>query len=190
MEYPAEQNEIREAVGAFSQPENVRQAVKDLLHAGFDRAELGLLAGENIVETSLSDLYVRANPNEADSDAPRIAFVSKESTEDTNHAGLGALAFLGAAGAAGAAVITAGIFGGALLTGAAGVAAVGAVGAIVGTVISKSDADQLEEQVDEGHILLFVRTTDAESERVAMEALAKNGAIEPKVYSVPAPKTG
>jgi hypothetical protein len=142
------------------------------------------------VEASLSDLYVRAIPNEADPDAPRIAFVSEEGTEDTNHAGLGALVFLGAAGAAGAAVITAGIFGGALLAGTAGAAAVGAVGAVVGTVISKSDADLLEEQIDEGHILLFARTKGSESERVAIEVLSRNGAIEPKVYSVPAPKAG
>jgi outer membrane lipoprotein SlyB len=114
-----------------------------------------------------------------------MAFVGQESIEDTNHASLGSLTFLGVSTAAGAAVATAAIFGGALLAGAAGAAAVGAVGAVVGRVIAKSDAYRLAEQVDEGHLLLFVRTKDADSEQVALQILSRNGAIEPKVYCVP-----
>ena len=45
-------------------------------------------------------------------------------------------------------------------------------------IIHESDADYLEEQVDEGHLLLFVRTRDAEREAKAVEILSKHCAFD------------
>lgn len=73
-----------------------------------------------------------------------------------------------------------------LLPRAAGVAAVGAAGTVIGLLIHQSDSDFLDEQIDEGHLLLFVRTSDTDRRDVAMKILSKQGAFEPKVYSVAA----
>lgn len=48
---------IREAVGIFFDTKNLREAIDELVSSGFDRAELGLLAGEYTVKQSLGDLY-------------------------------------------------------------------------------------------------------------------------------------
>ena len=81
---------------------------------------------------------------------------------------------------------SAAILGGAVVAAASGVAAIALAGAVMGLIIHQSDADFLDEQVDEGHILLFVRTRDAERAAKAIDILKRNCAFEPKVYSVPA----
>lgn len=93
---------------------------------------------------------------------------------------------LGATTAAGAAVATAGVLGGALVVAATGTAAFAAIGAVLAAIIHESDADYLEEQVDEGHLLLFVRTKDSEHEAKAVDILSKHCGFDARVYSVPA----
>jgi hypothetical protein len=186
MAQKADEATVREAVGIFFQTEHLRAAIDELLTSGFERPELGLLAGEYTVQRALGDLYTRTNEFEDNPNAPCTAFVADESLDDTSHAWLGSLMLLGTTTTAGVAVATAGIFGGALLAAAAGAASMGAVGAVLGLIIHRSDADYLEEQVDEGHLLLFVRTRDAQLEQKAVAILSKHCAFDPRVYSVPA----
>lgn len=177
--------EIREAVGAFVDADKVHDAIEELLSAGFHHEELGLLAGEYTVRQSLGEFYTQTNTFSGSADAPNTAFVAKESMGDTVHAYLGSLFFAGSTVAAGAAVATAGILGGGLLAAAAGVAAIGAVGTVLGLIIHESDAEELEQQVEEGHLLLFVRTRDAAHEKQAIEILQRHTPIEVKVVSAP-----
>jgi hypothetical protein len=65
------------------------------------------------------------------------------------------------------------------------VAAIGAVGAVLALIIRESDAEALEQQVDEGHLLLFVRGHDAEQEKQAVEILQRHTPIEVRVVSAP-----
>jgi hypothetical protein len=53
-------------------------------------------------------------------------------------------------------------------------------------IIHESDAEYLEEQVDEGHLLLFVRTQGADEEAKAVDILSRHGAFQAKVYEAPA----
>jgi hypothetical protein len=54
MAEPAQQT-IREAVGVFHERDSFHSAVEDLMNAGFDRAELSLLAGARAVDEKLGD---------------------------------------------------------------------------------------------------------------------------------------
>lgn len=177
---------VREAVGVFFETEHLNQAIDDLLESGFERANLGLLAGEEAVQRALGDIYRRTDQPADSPDVPCTAFVAEESIDDTSHAGLGGLVLLGATTAAGAAVATAGVLGGALVVAATGTAAFAAIGAVLAAIIHESDADYLEEQVDEGHLLLFVRTKDSEHEAKAVDILSKHCGFDARVYSVPA----
>jgi hypothetical protein len=49
----------REAVGVFHDRDAFQNAVEDLMSAGFDRAELSLLAGEQAVEDKLGHAHRR-----------------------------------------------------------------------------------------------------------------------------------
>jgi hypothetical protein len=176
---------VREAVGIFFDADHLQAAIDDLLSAGFVHHDLGLLAGEHTVRESLGHLYSDANQATGDPDAPRIAFVRKGSIGDALHAWLGSLFFAGATTAAGAAVASAAVLGGSLLAAATGAATIGGIGAALALIIRENDAEYLEQQVDEGHLLLFVRTRDPAREKQATEILARHSAYDPRVHSVP-----
>lgn len=176
---------IREAIGVFFDADKLHDAVDELLASGFDHHSLGLLAGEHTVRQSLGDFYEQVNEFADDAEAPRMAFVRKESMGDTMHAWAGALFYAGATTAAGAAVASAGVFGGALLAAATGAVAIGAVGAVLALIIHQSDAEYLEQQVDEGHLLLFVRTHDSDQEQRAMRILEKHSGYDVRIHAVP-----
>jgi hypothetical protein len=177
---------VREAVGIFVGAKALREAINDLLSSGFDRAAVGLLAGEFTVRQSLGDLYTQTNELSDTLNAPRMAFVAKESSEDLLHGGLGALSFAAVTAAGAAVVATAGVLGGGIAVAAAGVAALGAVGAVLGKLIGENDAEHLEEQVEEGHLLLFVRTDGPAQEKLATEILSKHSGFDVRIYTVPA----
>ena len=184
---------IREAVGIFSETKDLQRAIDELLAAGFASTEFGLLAGEFTVKQQLGDVYISANEFSGTVSAPNIAFVHKDSVGDTIHALLGNLYLMGGTTMAGGVVITAGVLGGAMLPAAAGIIAVGAIGAVIGMIIQQSDAEYLEEHVNAGHLVFFVRLKDAEQEATARRILAQhcNFDIDDiKVLTVPANKTG
>jgi hypothetical protein len=176
---------IREAVGVFFDADKLREAAEALLAAGFTREDLGLLAAESSILEHLGDVYTRAGPSDGDGDGgPRTAFVRKRSVGDALHAWLGSLFFAGATTAAGAAVVSTTVFGGALLTAATGAAAIGAVGAALALIIHESDADYLEQQLDEGHLLLFVRTRNPEQEDKAVRTLSEHAGFDARIHEV------
>lgn len=182
----ADGNTIREAVGIFFNSDQLEAAIADLKAAGFEAREIGLLAGEFTVKEHLGHLYEKVNKEEDDPGAPNKAFVAKQSVGDTAHALFGTLHIVGTAVAGGVVVASAGILGGAIGALVASTAVFGGVGAVLGGIIHKSDADYLEEQVEEGHLLLFVRTEDAEAELKAIDILDKHSAFDPRVHTVPA----
>lgn len=177
---------VREAVGIFFDSKHLHEAVDDLTSAGFVFADLGLLAGQHTVKQRLGEFYSQMNESADSAEGPSIAFVAEKSMGDTVHAFLGTLFFVGTTAASGAVVASAAILGGSLLPAVAGVAALGAIGGAMSLVIHQGDAEHLEEQVDEGHLLLFVRTKDAAKETKAVEILSRHGAYEAKVYEAPA----
>jgi len=178
---------IREAVGIFSETADLQKAMDELLASGFERTAFGLLAGEHTVQSHLHDLYQSANENSGGVDGPNIAFVHK----DKNETMFGNLYFIGGSTLAGAAVLTAGALGGAILAATTGVLAVGAVGAIVGMVIHQSDAEYLEDHINAGHLVFFVRVMNSTEEAKAKEILARHSNFDKdkiKVLTVPANK--
>ncbi len=184
MSKPSDSPMIREAAGIFFNSEQLVNTVEALQEAGFSHAEIGLLAGQFTVREKLGHLYEEINEDFKDPDAPDTAFVAKESVGDTVHALLGTLYMTGAAVAGGAVVASAGILGGAIAAAAATTAVFGGIGALLAAIIHESDAEYLEEQVDEGHLLLFVRTRDQEKENLALEILSQHAAYNPRVYTV------
>jgi len=185
MAVDTEPRTIREAVGIFVDAETLQRAIGELQDAGFESAELGLVAGDFSVRHKLRQLFSEINKHADDPHAPRTAFVARESVGDTPRALLGGALAVSAVVAGGAVVASAGVLGGAIALAAAGGVAVGGMGAILAGLIGQSDAEFLEEQVGEGHLLLFVRTRDADRERRAKAILDKHAAHDARIYSVP-----
>lgn len=179
-------NTIREAVGIFFDRQHLEEALQELQRSGFVQDEIGLLAGERAVSKSLSDIYDQYNSSADESAAPKTAFVKKDSLGDTFRSLSGGLVFTGGTTAMGAAVISAGVFGGAVLAAATGAAAVVGIGALAGAVIHKNDAEYLEEQVDAGHLLVFVRVSSADEEKRAVNILSRHKGYDARVIEVKA----
>ena len=176
------QSPIREAVGVFFDAESVEGCVNNLKSNGFSNEHIGLLANQHTVQAKLTHLYEEVNKHGANE--PDVAFVGKESTENSTSAFLGSLSFIGAATVGSGMVASAALLGGPLLVSAATVAFGGGITAVMGWVISKSEADYLEEQIEAGHILLFVRTRNAQQERKALDSFSKFAAFGSKIVTI------
>jgi hypothetical protein len=177
---------VREAVGAFDRPESFQSAIDDLLSSGFDRAELSLLASERAVEEKLGHRYEKVSALADDPTVPREAYVSTEAIGGAEGGLIGGLMYVGATAAAGAVVIS----GGTLATAIGATMLAGGVGGLIGSILAKWVGDHhahyLQEQMDRGGLLLWVRTWDAEDERRAVEILRKHSGSDVHVHALPA----
>jgi hypothetical protein len=177
---------VREAVGVFLESDSLHKAVDDLTAAGFSVEQLGLLAGEHTVRQRLGDFYTWINESADKEGGPRTAFVTNNSVGDTFHSLVGSLFFVGTTVASGAAVASAAILGGALVAAIGGAVVLGGVAGAMALIINESDAEYLEKLLDEGHLLLFVRTDDPDLEKKALQILSKHGTYEARAYTAPA----
>lgn len=175
---------VREAVGIFHNAASLRGAIEELLLSGFKYDEIGLLASEQVVEQSLGDMYVRTNEAAESPDAPAMAFVRREALGDAARTHSGGLFFVGTAGTSAGLVASSALLGGALLPAVGAIVGVGLVGALVASFIHQSDAEYLQQQIDEGHMLLFVRA-EPEREQEAMQILKRHSGLDVKIYEVP-----
>ena len=179
---------IREAVGIFFGAEPLRAAAEDLLASGFDRSQIGLLAGEFAVKDKLGDIYAELNENADDPNAPATGFILKEEGAKTVHAMFGGLSLAGIAAGGGAVVASAAVLGGARAPAVASVAAVASIGAVISRTLHQSDAEHLEEEIEKGNLLLLVRTRDAAHEKSAVDILKKHSGYDVHICTVPAAK--
>ena len=175
---------VREAVAVFNDVSSLESAVDDLHAAGFAKEQISLLAGHDTVEQTLGHMYDRVEELEDDPSAPRTAFVSGKSMDARENRLLGSLTILPTVIAAGTVVATAGAV-------AAAVVGTAVAGALLGTVFAhwmdRRHADWLQEQLDRGGILLWVRTPTEEDERKALEVLTRYSAHDVHIHEIPAP---
>jgi hypothetical protein len=157
---PTEQEtrSVPEALGIFHSPEELQSAIDELLSSGFDRSELSLLASEVAVE-ELGNRYRKVRDLADDPAVPRAVYVSTEAIGGAEGALIGGLMYVGAAVGAGAIVAS----GGTLAAAITGVALTGGAGGLIGLILAKFVGDHhahhLQEQIDRGGLLLWVRGT-------------------------------
>lgn len=178
---------IREAVGVFDTLEQLQDAIDDLMSSGFDRAKLSLLAAEKTIDEKLGHKFRRIADLEDEPSVPRCCYVSTESIGDAEGGLVGGLMYIGATAAAGAVVATGGTL--ALVIAAAAVS--GGVGGLLGSLLAKwiddRHARHLQEQLDRGGLLLWVRTSDGHEEVRATAILLRHSGRDVHVHSLPIP---
>ncbi len=166
---------VREVVGVFSDERNLESAIDDLLAAGFDRAEISLLASENAIVNKLGHAYRKVAELEDHGEVERVAYVSKEDYGAAEGGIISGLVYVGAIAGAGAVVASGGALGGALLAAALWGGAGGAVGYALARWLDNQRAQRLNEQLEKGGLLLWVHVRDAEHEEKAVDILKNNG---------------
>lgn len=182
----AEANEerVREAVGVFDDAESFQEAVDDLLNAGFDRAEISLLASEHAVAEKLGHLYRKVEELEDDSAVPRAVYVSPEAISAAKGAVVGTLFYVAAGVAAGAVLASGGtVLAAFVAQGLAGGAAA-SIGAVLAGMIGRHHAEHVRTQIEHGGLLLWVNARTPARERVAVDILRRHSAHDVHVHSI------
>jgi hypothetical protein len=173
---------VREAVAVFEDVSGLDAAVEELRQAGFEPGAISLLATEHAVQKKLGHRYQRVEELEDDPDAPRVTYRTPAALGESEDVLIGSLTYLPAVVAAGTVVASAGIV-------AAAVTGTALAGALIGTVlarwIDKHHAEHLQEQLDRGGLLLWVRTPDAAAERRALGILTRHSAHDVHIHELP-----
>jgi hypothetical protein len=175
---------IRQAVAVYRDATHLQQAFDALMAAGFNREEVSLLAGEFTVKQSLGDIYARINEGSSSPNAPVTAFVKKKSVGGAFHGVADGVLFAGSVAVLAIAVVLSAIFGGGVVAATVAVVGVLCIGGLMAVIIRQNTGEALHDQVERGHMLLFVRTADTSRETQAKKILAEHGGRRVKVLEI------
>ncbi len=176
----------REVVGVFSDADALEAAAGELLASGFALAQISLLAGEKAIVEKLGHKYERIEELEDNLEIPRTVYRSKESFDAAKTALLGSLASIGALATAGAIFASGGALVVTLASGVLGAEAGGFIGGVLGDFVDDHHAKHLQEQLDHGGLLLWVRTADDAEENTAKQILSQHSGRDVHAHAIPA----
>lgn len=174
-----------EAVGVFHDARALQAAADALMVAGFDRAYLSLLAGQQAVEKKLGHAYRSVAELEDDPQVETTAFSGEDSRTEAMALTVSGLFYVGAVAATGAVVASGGTLAAVLIGALAGGGTGGVIGAALARMLGHRHADALQRQLDKGGMLLWVRTVDDDHEARAVEILKANGGEDVHVHRLP-----
>lgn len=164
---------LREAVAVFDSEEELRDAIFELESAGFDRADVSVLPPMGAVRKKIGHELYRVEDAEDDPEMPRAVPVGSAGMGAAQGALIGGPAYVGAmvmtisalvGGKAFAAIVSSGIFGG----------AVGLVlGVLLAIIVKHRHNEHIKDQLDHGGLVLWVHIRDKEHEARAEKILGR-----------------
>ena len=179
---PASEERFREAVGVFHDVEAFEEAIDELQVSGFDRYNIGVLAGEEEVKQHLGHAYQSIEELEDDQQVPRGAYAERDSVIEAKAVAIAGIGYLGAV----IAVVTVVASGGTLMSVIEAAIAAGFAGAVIGMLIANwigfKHEDDLRAQLKKGGILLWVGINDDQHGRRALKILQKYMADDVHVH--------
>jgi hypothetical protein len=174
-----EKTEVREVAGVFQTRAALEAAASDMLLAGFDRADIDLMATPDTVWQKLGGVYVADEELPDIPEVPRVAYTARDDAAGAVAVVAGLLASVAATAAAFAIVAS----GGALAIALAGAAGGGAA-AVLARHLGQERARELEAHLCTGGMVLWIRVRSPEREELAQEILSKHGAEAVRVHEI------
>lgn len=175
-----------EAVAVFHDIPPFQAAIDDLLSAGFDSVDLNVLAHEDTIRTKLGRTYKSTIELMDDPEAPRIGYVPEETIGDAEGAVIGAGIYVPAIVGSLAVVAS----GGTLLAAIAAAVIAGGAGGFVGAALARyighEHGKHLDQHLQRGGLLLWVRTRDPEHAEAALDILKRHSADDVHLHRIPA----
>ncbi len=171
----------RDAVGVFFATEPLERAVEELQAEGIAADDIGMLAEDEEQRQQLAHLSRRFNGRSNNRLKADLDDLREDTFADTVYATFGGFSVIAFALIGAAIVAAAGIFGSAAAVTVSAVAVVAGVIGLTALIIRKSDAERLNEQVDNGHLLLFARVRDQEQERKVLEVLSRYSGMKARI---------
>ena len=173
---------VIDAVAFFDSERNLEAAIDELLTNGFSRADISLLAGEKTVQKKLGRHYRSVKELEDSKFAPHVAYVSREAIGDAEGAVIGAPMYLGGVLGAGGVIAAGGPISIALAAAATTAGAGAAIGALFARMIGQRHADYIEDQLEHGGILLWVRAWNKDEEKKALRILKSHSGHDVHIH--------
>jgi hypothetical protein len=172
---------LREVVGTFASADALEEAVATLTNAGWDRAQLSLLAPRGTVAEHLPGRDTSAIAD--DPRAARQAVISDTDLRQERTLLAGMAGVIAAFVASGATILT----GGATLAAIVGAAAAGGGAAAAVSAIGLGAAREraIDQQIARGGVLLWVTARDDGEDQQAREILAQSGAAHVHAHETP-----
>jgi hypothetical protein len=167
---------VREAVAVFHSADDLQNAIDELLHSGFHRSALSLLANEAEVVAKLGHVYPKTSDLAADPAVPRTAYVSPEAIGDGQGAIIATLMYVAAGVLMGPVAAARGSFAAIAAAAALGGGAAGLLATWLTKVIGDRHAMRIQEHLNRGGLLLWVRTWNRDRECRAVEILERHSA--------------
>jgi hypothetical protein len=175
---------VREAAGVFRSREALEAAAEALRLAGFDRADIDVLADADAVRQKLRAPYIAAEDLADVPHAPRRAFMAREDVALVVAGIAGILIYIGATVAALAILSTSGAWVWATVV-AVGIAAAGGIGAsVVIRFLERQQAEQLEGNTIADGLILWVRVRSPDREERAQQILRERGGQAIRVHEI------
>jgi hypothetical protein len=175
---------VPEVVGIFPNAAALEAAVAGLGTAGFGRTAISVLATKAERSGAIDALYKSATLIEDDPVARQAVFVSPESRTEGEAAAVAVP--IGIGGFAGAWVIAAS--GGALIAAIGATIVGGVIGAGLGSIllltVARHRAASMQAQLEEGGLVLWVKTPDAAAEQRASEIMVRCGGLSVHAHTV------
>jgi hypothetical protein len=179
-----ERGRVREAAGVFRSREALEAAAEALRLAGFDRADIDVLADADAVRQKLRAPYIAAEDLADVPHAPRRAFMAREDVALAVAGIAGILIYIGATVAALAILSTGGAWVWATVV-AVGIAAAGGIAAsVVIRFLERQQAEQLEGNTIADGLILWVRVRSPDREERAQQILRERGGQAIRVHEI------
>ncbi|OSQ38741.1 hypothetical protein [Thalassospira mesophila] len=163
----------RQIMGVFDTADTMHKAVTELQTAGFNRSEMTLIANELTIDQKLGHIYRKTEDLENDPAPPRITYTSPDPMGDAHGAIIGAPMYVAAFTTAGVMVAA----GGPMVATIAAIIGAGGAGAAIGGVFAKlfgkQHSDKVQKKLEDGGLLLAIRSNDDAREQQARSILAK-----------------
>jgi len=179
-----EQSVVREVAGIVRTPKILDDVVEALEHAGFDRADIDVMADYETIRDRFGTVFIPVEELADVPGAPRCAFIQRDDMETVRVGTFGVLFYVGATAAALSIVASGGSLAAALAAAAAGGAASGGIGALATRFLTGERASMIETMMMEGGLVLWVRVRSEEAERQAEEIMREQGVEQVRVHEI------
>ncbi|MEQ1790230.1 MAG: hypothetical protein ABL857_07290 [Rickettsiales bacterium] len=173
---------IREAVGIFDNYDEMEKTIEELQIAGIGRRHISVLGSQTAVEKKFGSAHVKTKMLADHPDAPRSPDIRQEELGIGQGALISGGLFVG--------VVTAVILSGGLAvpgivtTAVIGGAGGAMAGGLLAVLLGEKYAEFFQSQIDEGGLLLWVNTPNAEMESKVQKILKNNGARNVHIHEL------
>lgn len=176
---------VREAVGVFDDEQRLQAAADELMTSGFDRADLSVLAEHDDVARHLGHDFESVAELEDDPDVATNPLPDNDARVIAEGAMVGVPFFVGVMVTAVPILAYGGWVATAVIWGLVGGVVAGAIGFVFSRWLAWRHRRYVQDQLNHGGLLLWVRTPDRTQERKACDILRQKQAKDVHIHDRP-----